>query len=241
MSMRFAALAIMMASLAACESAPSKSAWLMQGDVPWVGTDGRCMQLRPLAADEKKGFCYDVMTDAYQRKHHYEALDMTEFGFLYPQVQPTAETAYNLLPPPSDVELLAGVNKDLAPLPYIQQIYTVLPFTFGKAHLSSRNRQALDEAFQNWRVQGIKVVSVAVTGHTDNIGPKDYNFLLSKWRAQSVSYYLTHIGVSKRDITLGGVGMLLPHPEARNPADNRYVDLRVWLAPPDPSEKLAMR
>lgn len=241
MSMRLIALAISMALLAACGSSPAKSAWLMQGDVPWVDADGKCMQLRPLQADEKKGFCYEVMTGTYQRKHHYEVLDQNEFGFLYPKVDPTVQTAYNLTPPPSDASTLASIHSNMTPLPYIQQIYTALPFKFNSAHFSSHNRKALADSFKSWQDQGIKVVSVAVTGHTDSKGSQEYNLQLSKWRAESVSYYLARLGVPKRDIAFGGVGKLLPHPEGKTDADNRYVDMRVWLTPSDPSQRLAFR
>jgi len=241
MSMRFAALVLSTAVLAACGSTPSHSAWLMQGDVPWVGSDGKCMQLRPLGADEKKGFCYEVMTGTYQRKHHYEVLDSNEFGFLYPKVDPTVETAYNLTPPPSDASTLAAINSKRAALPYIQQIYTAIPFKFNSAHLSSHNRDSLSGSFKGWNEQGIKVVSVAVTGHTDSKGSASYNLQLSKLLAESVSYYLAKLGVARRDIAQGGAGMMLPNPMGTNDADNRYVDMRVWLAPADPSQKLAFR
>src|ERR1700743_1163763 len=89
MNMRFAALTLSTALLAACQSAPSQTSWLMQDGAPWVGPDGQCLQLRPLTAAEKQGFCYDVMTGAYQKKHHYEQLDPAEFAFLYPQAETT--------------------------------------------------------------------------------------------------------------------------------------------------------
>jgi hypothetical protein len=41
------------------------------------------------------------------------------------------------------------------------------------------------------------------------------------------------MGVSQKSINQLGVAMLAPHPQARTPADNRYVDLRVWLVPPE--------
>jgi len=231
MKMRFVAMLLPTVLLAACQSTPAKNAWLMQDGAPWVGPDGQCLQLRPLAADEKQGFCYDVMTGAYQKKHHYEQLDTTEFGFLFPHVEPTPSSAYTVVAPPSDLQVLSALQ--IHPmLPHSQQIYTVLPFKFNNAHLSSRNRVALSDSFNTWRSQGIQVVSVTVTGHTDPIGPKDYNFLLSKWRAESVGYFLKHLGIPRNAITEGGVAMLDPHPNAKSQADNRYVDLQVWLNTP---------
>lgn len=240
MSLRIVALVSSTLILAACQSSPATGAWVMQGDVPWVDSAGKCMQVRPLKDDEKQGFCYDVMTGAYQKKHHYEQLDPSEFAFLYPKVEPTPDSMFKLEPPVSEAQELASLNVKPVPLPYIQQIYTVLPFRFNNAHLSKRNRLALKAAFQKWEAQGIHVVSVAVTGHTDSKGSKAYNLLLSRWRAQSVAYYLAHLGIPKHDISQGGVGMTLPFPDAHSDADNRYVDLRVWLAPPSGSDKVAM-
>ena len=228
MNMRFAAISLSAVMLAACQST-SQTAWLMQGGAPWVGPDGQCLQLRPLKVEEKQGFCYDVMTGAYQKTHHYEQLDPTEFAFLYPKVEPTpaVETPLPELNTP-----LTAVNIEVKPLPGVQQIYTSLPFKFNNAHLSSRNRVSLKGSFEGWNNQHIKVVTVAVTGHTDSKGSQAYNLQLSKWRAQSVAYYVAHLGVARGDISQAGAGKLEPNPNGRSDADNRYVDLRVWLLPP---------
>ncbi len=240
MHLRFAAIALSGALLAACQSTPGNGPWLMQDGVPWVGMDGECLQLRPLTEQEKNGFCYDVMTHAYQKKHHYEALQQDEFAFLFPHADPTPASAYN--PGMPELAPQAGtVPGLLTSVPYIQQIYTALPFRFNNAHLSARNRKALHASFLNWQQQGIIVVTVAVRGHTDSIGSKNYNLLLSRWRAQSVGYYLQHLGVAPAKISEGGVGMLLPNPAAKSDADNRYVDLQVWLQPPVDGNQLAMR
>lgn len=241
MKLRFAAVAVSTALVAACQSAPSTSgAWLMEGNQPWVGADGKCMQLRPLKPDEKSGFCYDVMTGVYQKTHHYETLPQDEFTFLYPKVDPTPSQAYTTAMPDLP-QALAAVEADLTPLPSVLQIYTALPFAFNSAHFSSKNKVALRAEFQGWQDKGLKVVSVAVTGHTDSRGPMSYNLLLSKWRAQSVSYFLQRLGVDEKDISLGGVAMLLPNPKGTKEADNRYVDLRVWLVPPRADQRVTMR
>ena len=229
MNTRFAAITLCTAMLAACQSSPSQTAWLMQGGAPWVGPDGQCLQLRPLKPEDKQGFCYDVMTGVYQKKHHYEQLDPAEFAFLYPKVEPTPD----MNPPlPETMTPLAAVNMEIKPLPGVQQIYTSLPFKFNNAHLSGRNRVSLKDSFDTWKGQRIQVVTVAVTGHTDSKGSQAYNLLLSKWRAQSVAYYVAHLGVPRDDISQAGAGKLQPNPNGHSDADNRYVDLRVWLLPP---------
>ncbi|HEY3859720.1 MAG TPA: OmpA family protein [Gammaproteobacteria bacterium] len=232
MNTRLTALACLSVLLAACQSNPTDSgAWMMQGDAPWVGADGQCMQLRPLKPEEKQGFCYDVMTGVYQKKHHYEVLQPDEFAFLYNKAEPTPPSMYAVeQPTPLGSMAPAGDQK----LAYLQQIYTALPFRINNAHLSSHNRVALQSSLSDWKSQGISIVTVNVTGHTDASGPQDYNFLLSRWRAESVAYYLKRMGVPSKSISQMGVAMLGPNPDAHTPEDNRYVDLRVWLVPPAP-------
>lgn len=226
------AIAFSTAWLAGCQSSPTKGAWLMDGNQPWVGADGKCMQLRPLQDDEKNGFCYDVMTQAYQKQHHYEILPQDEFTFLYPHVEPTPTAVYQLEPP--TLELAAILPSPLPSLlPHAAQLYTSLPFRFNNAHLSSKNRAALRESFLDWRSQGLRVVSVTVTGHTDQKGSTAYNYQLSRWRAASVAYFLAHLGIPKNEIVQGGVAMYRPNPKAHSDADNRFVDLQVWLLPPE--------
>ena len=226
-------LALVVAAVCGCGSSPPKSAWLSQSDgTPWVEPDGQCVAVRPLTPQDSSGFCYDVMTERYQQKHHYEALDTSEFGFMYPKVEPTPQEALAGSNPPNASELVASTDVQIEPVPYLEQIFTSLPFRFNNAHLSEQNRKALHQSFLDWRAQGINVVSVQVTGHTDTIGPMDYNLQLSKWRAESVVYFLRRIGIPQEDIKLGGAAMLDPHPHAKTKADNRYVDLRVWLKPP---------
>lgn len=238
--MRFAALGLALALMAACQSAPIESAWLMDGDTPYVAPDGQCVQVRPLTEKDKSGFCYAVQNPEYQKQHHYEAMPQDEFAFLYPHVDPTplqAETpAMATLAP-----MIAATDMQIPPLPYMQQIYTALPFKFNKAHLSAQNRAALRASFKDWQSHGMQVVSVGITGHTDKTGPEDYNLLLSKWRAESVAYFLKRLGVPADDIRMGGAGMTLPHPKAQTDADNRYVDLQVWLRPPVGYDRVAMR
>ena len=241
MRMRLAALALSTCLLAACQSGPSQSAWLMDGDQPFIAQDGKCVQVRPLTPKDQSGFCYEVMTGQYQKEHHYETTSQDEFAFLYPHVDPTPQEAQTAPAPASATPMIAALDMQIPPLPYMRQIYTALPFKFNKAHLSAKNREALKASFKAWQAEGMQVVSVAVTGHTDSKGSEDYNFLLSKWRAESVAYFLSRLGVPRDDIQFGGAGMLLPHPGAQADADNRYVDLRVWLRPPSEYQRMAMR
>lgn len=237
MNWRLAATALFTIFLAACETTPSQQgAWLMDGDTPWVGPNGQCMQLRPLTDKDKSGFCYEVMTGVYQKKHHYETLDKEEFQFLYSQLPSIEGNVDKIMQPVKpEAPILAELDIKLKPVETVKQLYTTMPFAFNSAHFSQHNQKLLRTSFATWKQQGMLVVSVSVTGHTDSKGPAAYNLLLSKWRAQSVAYFLKRIGIAPSDIIQGGVGMDMPHPNARSDAENRYVDLKVWLLPTDES------
>lgn len=242
MHWRLAALITLVILVAGCQSGPPDSAWLMHGGVPWVAADGTCVQVRPLKPADRHGFCYEVMTGQYQKQHHYETGTDDELAFLYPHVEPTPPQAQIGAPPAGLAPLIEPVDLGIPLLPHMRQLYTALPFRFNKAHLSSENRAALRDSFRDWQHHGLQVVSVEVTGHTDSIGPEDYNFLLSKWRAESVAYYLRRLGIPKGSIQFGGAGTLEPYPHAHTDAANRYVDLRVWLRPAaDDGDRMAMR
>jgi OOP family OmpA-OmpF porin len=75
----------------------------------------------------------------------------------------------------------------------------------------------------------------AVEGHTDNVGPADYNMALSQARAQSVVDYLVSQGVSRSILTAKGYGLTRPvfsNDTVEGRAENRRVQLR--RIPPAP-------
>jgi outer membrane protein OmpA-like peptidoglycan-associated protein len=227
--------------LAGCQSA-SSGPWLMQNGQPWLTPDGQCVALRELRPDEKKGFCYEVMTNSYQQEHHYEPLANDEFATVYQQqtqnLEPIPADAAKV--PPLELQPLEPIAAaPVSPVPHPERAATDRPFTINSAHLETHNQRALKTSLHAWREQGLQVVSVAVTGHTDSSGPLRFNNLLSYWRAQSVGWYLKKFGVSDDAIKLAGAGPSMPRPDARGPEDNRYVDLVVWLEPA--SQKVAVR
>ncbi len=70
--------------------------------------------------------------------------------------------------------------------------------------------------------------SVLIKGHTDNVGNKSANLILSDNRAQSVGNYLISKGISKDKITFKGFGSQVPVADNANPegrAKNRRVEL----------------
>ena len=65
-------------------------------------------------------------------------------------------------------------------------------FDFDKSVVKPAGRQALDKLAADLR--GISYDAIQVTGHTDRLGPHDYNLKLSARRAQAVSAYMVQSG-----------------------------------------------
>ena len=72
--------------------------------------------------------------------------------------------------------------------------------------------------------------NIRITGHTDNIGTKDYNMKLSQRRADAVRDYLKSIGIEK-NVEAIGEGMSRPIADNRTKegqAKNRRVEIEVY-------------
>ncbi|MCG6927627.1 MAG: OmpA family protein [Acidobacteria bacterium] len=103
-----------------------------------------------------------------------------------------------------------------------------LKFEFDKADLRPEDKELLS------RIAGILLTSrdytVAVHGHTDDVGTQEYNQKLSERRAQAVRDYLVEAGLPPEILSVEGHGKTLPlvqgtSDEAR--AKNRRVELGV--------------
>lgn len=71
---------------------------------------------------------------------------------------------------------------------------------------------------------------VEIQGHTDNVGKKDANQLLSENRAKAVRDYLIKKGIDEKRMTSNGYGdtkPVLPNTNAKNKAKNRRVEFVV--------------
>jgi OOP family OmpA-OmpF porin len=76
-------------------------------------------------------------------------------------------------------------------------------FDFDKSVIKPAGRAELDKFAGQLR--GIQYDGVQVTGHTDRLGPHDYNLKLSERRAQAVREYLIQGGVAAAKIAARGV------------------------------------
>jgi len=113
-----------------------------------------------------------------------------------------------------------GLTRDLVRL--------LVFFDFDKSTLQRESHVDLDRAAE-W-LKANPGLSVEVAGHTDNVGPKDYNRKLSQDRAEAVVKYLVNKGISSARLRASGYGMdqpIVPNDTEENRAKNRRVEFRV--------------
>ena len=129
-------------------------------------------------------------------------VDMYTIGFVArfgsrpePVAQPEPEPQPRPTPPPPPPP---------PPEPVTVTLSADALFDFDSADLSTAGRQELDVLVEDLR--GLDYEVLIVTGHTDRIGPAEYNDGLSERRAEAVSEYLVGSGVPSGDIRTSGVG-----------------------------------
>jgi outer membrane protein OmpA-like peptidoglycan-associated protein len=102
-------------------------------------------------------------------------------------------------------------------------------FGFDKFNLTPKAKEALDELGAD--LPNARHYIVVVDGNTDSVGSADYNYLLSKRRADSVIEYLvTKYQIPAHKIYIIGLGKDKPVAENSNTAGrakNRRVDVRL--------------
>ena len=76
-------------------------------------------------------------------------------------------------------------------------------FDFDSATLTPTGQRTLDELAEALQKRDSKIM---ITGHTDKIGPLEYNRQLSKRRAEAVADYLATKGVGPDEMELSGMG-----------------------------------
>ncbi|MDO7172262.1 OmpA family protein [Mariniflexile sp. AS56] len=90
---------------------------------------------------------------------------------------------------------------------------------------SQQNLNKLIAVFQDYPDTNLLVI-----GHTDSQGAEDYNMTLSKNRANAVTHYLTHKGVSSSRVTTNWFGETQPihdNSTATGRAKNRRVNIAI--------------
>lgn len=112
-----------------------------------------------------------------------------------------------------------------------------LLFDSGKSSLKPSAYPVLDRLIAGW--QQNPDVSVAINGHTDNVGSLSFNRDLSLRRANTVAAYLVNHGIPYERLYIRGAGELAPIADNNSPAGrakNRRVDLVFYPANIEPPE-----
>lgn len=101
-------------------------------------------------------------------------------------------------------------------------------FEFDDFALSSAGERALDALI--FKMQGLKVEAIAIAGHTDSIGPDEYNRILSLRRAEAIKHYLISRGIEEAKMVVEGKGETQPvgdNATASGRANNRRVTIDI--------------
>lgn len=101
-----------------------------------------------------------------------------------------------------------------------------IQFDTGKATIKPESAPLLDEVVS--LLKHDKALKLSIEGHTDNVGDKRANALLSKQRAESVVNYLTSRGIAGKRLKFVGKGDAIPVADNRSEsgrAKNRRVEL----------------
>ncbi len=102
-------------------------------------------------------------------------------------------------------------------------------FGFDKANLTSKAKDALDEMANG--ISQAKNYIIVVDGNTDSVGSAEYNYQLSRRRADAVVTYLaSKYNVPAHKFYIIGLGKDKPATEdkgAKARAENRRVDVRL--------------
>ena len=105
-------------------------------------------------------------------------------------------------------------------------------FAFDSDKLKPAGQQRLLEVRDDIRAKGASVVDIDIVGHTDSVGPEDYNQQLSVRRATTVRDFLVANGANPNLIDVSGMGETSPvadNSTAEGRAQNRRVEVKVGV------------
>jgi OmpA-OmpF porin, OOP family len=114
-------------------------------------------------------------------------------------------------------EFVKGVSKELVLTSSIQ-------FEFASDFLNESSYNVLNQ-ISDYMKQNASI-SLLIEGHTDNVGPAQFNLSLSKRRAIAVKDYLTNKGISKSRFETKGYGMQQPR-ATNDTSEGRALNRRV--------------
>ena len=77
-----------------------------------------------------------------------------------------------------------------------------------------------------------EIQHIEVQGHADNVGPEDFNLILSKARAEAVRKWLVDRGIAARKLTAKGFGSRVPQASSdseKGRQENRRVQFKIII------------
>ncbi len=166
--------------------------------------------------NQSKG-TYEFSITAAEAKDYQLSVEREGYAFVNQPVK-IEGTAGDSDPVTNTIEmkkLVVGVTKVL------RNIY----FDFGKASFKQDSYAELNKLESMMKQNG--GVRVEIAGHTDNIGSKDFNKLLSQQRANAVRGFLTSKGVDPRRVTAMGYGEEKPLSSNDDEKEGRELNRRV--------------
>lgn len=119
-----------------------------------------------------------------------------------PTPDPAPAPAPTPVPPPAPAPAPAAQPAVAATLMQVTLDASAL-FDLNSAELKEAGRQQLDQLVRD--LANVNYQSIAVTGHTDRLGPPDLNRRLSTERAEAVKQYLVSAGITAEAITATGL------------------------------------
>lgn len=107
-------------------------------------------------------------------------------------------------------------------------------FDFNSATLKDEGKQAIEAVAERIRSKGASVVDIDIIGHTDSVGPEEYNQQLSVRRATAVRDHIVsnYPKVDASIIDVSGKGESSPvadNSTAEGRAQNRRVEINVGV------------
>lgn len=130
------------------------------------------------------------------------------------KTEPAIAQSSELAPAPAEpFRIVAG--PELEQPQALQPIY----FEFGSAYIEVDNRDRLAE-YAAW-LKANPQQQVLIEGHTDAVGPDDYNFELGEQRALAVRDFLLQLGVEPERMQVVSRGEERPASEEQNALNRR--------------------
>jgi OOP family OmpA-OmpF porin len=147
---------------------------------------------------------------------------LEECGYEPPIVEEPVVIEQELVVAPKAVTLTTTVAEEI-------NIRAALLFAFDSAILLDDAKAVLDERIAKYKGRGELTSNVSVIGHTDSMGPDEYNQKLSERRARAVADYLEY-NTNIVDDKIDAIGRGESEPEAsNNTKEGRSLNRRVVI------------